>query len=273
MVTTWNTENLGGTGSATKVILLPIAAGPSVNWGDGTVDNLNTHTYASGGVKTVTIYGLISDWSFNNLGDKLKITGVSQVGGWTPVSSGFYGCSNMEWTATDAPKGGTTFGNLFRGCVLFNGDIGNWITTEISSMISTFRDCPAFNQDIGSWDTQNVLSAASMFNNADAFNQDIGSWDVSSVTSMGSMLRAAAFNQDLSSWNIAACTTFANFLRDSAFSTTNYDLLLPAWEAQSVQDNVAAHFGTATYGAGTPATARAALIADHTWTIIDGGPT
>jgi hypothetical protein len=90
---------------------------------------------------------------------------------------------------------------------------------------------------------------------------------------MNNMVRDSLFNRDISSWDITSVTSATAMMNGSAFSTTNYDLLLPAWEAQSVQDTVTAHFGSATYGAGTPATARAALIADHTWTITDGGPT
>ena len=298
-ISTWNTENLGGTGSATKVILLPMSAGPTVDWGDGTVNNLNTHTYASGGSKTVKIYGYITGWAFSDGGDKLKITDVSQVGGLRISASAFYGCSNMTWTAIDAPvevdslnavfrgcslfngdisgwdtSKVTTMGNMFRDCSAFNQDIGSWDTSNVVSMIGAFRDCSAFNQDIGSWDTSVCISMASMFNSASAFNQDIGSWDTSVCTSMARMFNSAsAFNQDIGSWDVTALTDATDMLNGSAFSTTNYDLLLPAWEAQSVQNNVTFHAGSATYGAGAPATARAALIADHTWTITDGGPT
>jgi len=54
-VSIWNTENLGGTSSATKTIVLPMTAGPLVDWGDGTVNNLNTHVYAVGGIYEITI--------------------------------------------------------------------------------------------------------------------------------------------------------------------------------------------------------------------------
>jgi surface protein len=275
MVTTWNTENLGGTGSATKVILLPISAGPSVDWGDGTVDNLNTHTYASGGVKTVTIYGQVTGWSFNNGGDCLKITDVSNVGGWRPGGQGFYGCSNLTWSAT-GPLNDTTsssFNQLFRGCTAFNGDVSEWDTSNINNISNVFRDCIVFNQDVSGWDTSSCTAFASTFRGCSALNPNIGGWDTSSAIGMNNMVRDSLFNRDISSWDITSVTSATAMMNGSAFSTTNYDLLLPAWEAQSVQDTVTAHFGSATYGAGTPATARAALIADHTWTITDGGPT
>jgi hypothetical protein len=64
----------------------------------------------------------------------------------------------------------------------------------------------------------------------------------------------------------------SNALLSVTLSTANYDSLLTGWEAQAVQNNVNFHGGNAKYSAGAPATARAALIADHTWTITDGGP-
>jgi hypothetical protein len=53
-------------------------------------------------------------------------------------------------------------------------------------------------------------------------------------------------------------------------STANYDALLIGWEAQAVQNNVVFNGGGSKYSAG--AAARAALIADHSWSITDGGP-
>ena len=51
-VSTWDTTQGG---SASDTIVLPMTAGPTVDWGDGTVNNLNTHTYAVAGIKTVKI--------------------------------------------------------------------------------------------------------------------------------------------------------------------------------------------------------------------------
>ena len=275
LISTWDTEKLGGTGSATKVLLLPMSAGNTVDWGDGTINNLNTHTYASGGVKTVKIYGQVTGFRFNDLGDKLKLTDVSDVGGLViDTTAIFRGCANLTWAATNAPRiTANNINNTFRDCALFNGDVNNWNVSGVTNLTSFFNGCTVLDQDISGWDVSGVEYFTSAFRNCAALNPNIGGWDTSSATDVGQMVRSTLFNRDISGWDVSGVTDATNFANGSSFSTTNYDLLLPAWEAQSVQDNVSFHAGTATYGAGAPATAHAALIADHTWTITDNGPT
>jgi hypothetical protein len=62
-----------------------------------------------------------------------------------------------------------------------------------------------------------------------------------------------------------------NMLHSVTLPTINYSNILIAWEGQAVNNNVVFHGGNSQYSAGAAATARQALIDDHTWTITDGG--
>ena len=89
----------------------------------------------------------------------------------------------------------------------------------------------------------------------------------------------SSFDQDISLWDVSSVNGMSRTFDLSPFSQANYDLLLAptAWPSLSLQTGVSAHFGTAKYGAGAPATGRATLVsasappAGFSWTIIDGG--
>jgi len=87
---------------ADKTIALPLPVAGEydfvVDWGDGTTGIVTayndadiSHTYATEGVKIVSIKGKMTHWGFNNTGDKLKITDVLSGGstGLTSLYGGF----------------------------------------------------------------------------------------------------------------------------------------------------------------------------------------
>jgi len=116
----------------------------------------------------------------------------------------------------------------------------------------------------------------SMFQNS-AFNQPINLFDTSSVTNMSATFDSnTVFNQDISALDYSQVTSFDffgifGFLKGAtAFSTANYDLLLIALDAQTVQSGLT--FDVASqYSVGAATTARANLIANDSWVINDLG--
>jgi hypothetical protein len=85
-----------------------------IDWGDGTAtshvtaynDAARAHTYAANGTYQVNITGTCEGWSFNNAGDKLKITKVINWGtagvfnGFKYLYRAFYGCTNLTSLGT-----------------------------------------------------------------------------------------------------------------------------------------------------------------------------
>ncbi len=224
-VTYWKTNN-AGTSGATQ-ITLPLNSlytyNFDVDWGDGTQDTITawnqaekTHTYAMAGEYEVSITGTFPSIYFNGGGDRRKILEVRNWGDieWAIMNYAFYGCTNVQVTATDAPDLSqvTRVMYMFSEANAMNQDISHWDLSNITHMSGMFHLNTGFNQDISAWDVRNVTHMNDLFRNATAFNQDISSWNTSSVTSMQNAFRSATtFNQDLSSWSTVSVTNYANF--------------------------------------------------------------
>ena len=86
---------------------------------------------------------------------------------------------------------------------LFDGDISQWNTSNVTKMDYMFYEAKKFNQDISNWNVSNVTDMACMFYQAFSFNSDISKWDVSNVTNMKEIFAyTLIFNQNISSWNL-----------------------------------------------------------------------
>ena len=209
-----------------------------INWGDGTSEvstgNLGVKTYTKAGYYDISVTGTYTAPNFNNGGDRLKVVDVRQwgsVAGMTVWENAFYGCSNLVGTAIDAPQLVGSLANMLRNCTLFNGYIGNWETSAITSLSAMFLGCSSFNQDIGSWNTGAVTNMVFVFNGATAFNQNIGSWNTGAVTNMQNMFQSAsAFNQDIGSWDTGAVTTMTSMFESA--SAFNQDI--GGWDTSAV---------------------------------------
>jgi surface protein len=260
-----------------------------VDWGDGTtsavtafndVDTLHDYNATTGaaGIKTITISGLFSGWQFANGGDRLKMLNVSS---WGPlnisVDQGFYGCTNLTCSATDAPTITTTSLFLyFARCTNFNGAIGNWNVSNVTNIGSMFNNATNFNQNIGSWNVSNVTNMIGTFVNTTAFNQNIGSWNVSNVQFMTNMFAfAIGFNQNIGSWNISNVIAI-DYIMDGKshldYSAANLDSIYNGWSSlPSVKPNLSITFGTIKYTAAGQAGKDILTNAPNNWSITDGG--
>jgi surface protein len=169
----------------------------------------------------------------------------------------------------------TSMGSMFSNCSsLITLDLSGWNTSSVTSMASTFRDCSSLTTlNATGLNTSNVISMNKMFFECSALTtiSGLSSWDTSSITDMGDMFRSCTvIDVDVSTFDITSLTTASFMFFGSAFSQTNYDLMLPAWDAYGTS-SVTFHAGTAKYGAGAPATARANMVG-RSWIITDGGP-
>ncbi len=110
--------------TASDTIRIPMVGTGDVDWGDGTqtlgATGVTDHTYSSGGQYTVSIQNTITSINYSNSNDKDKLLEISNWGtmSWATMNSSFFGCSNMEITASDLPNlsGVTDMYATFNGC-------------------------------------------------------------------------------------------------------------------------------------------------------------
>jgi surface protein len=267
---TWKTDNTG-TSTDTQITLPLVSTGTYdfvANWGDGTSDTITaydqaevTHTYSTAGTYTVKIYGTIEGWQFDDGGDKLKLTNISQFGNLDiTTDAAFYGCSNMTITATDAPDiSSTSLLNMFRDCssITTLPSLGNFDTSQVTNMYCMFYGCSSFNQSVSNFDTSQVMDMRYMFYGCDSM----------SSANLGTV----------KDWTITALTDAENFMAGctNSMSTADYDALLIAWEGQThytgAANTMPIHFNNATYTAGGAAEAARTALVNDGWDITDGG--
>jgi surface protein len=210
---------------------------------------LKSAAYPTGSAFTVTILpttnaGFPRIVFADNATDRAKITKIKQWGTifWTSMNSAFYGCSNVEVTASDAPNLTTpttmNLGFMFRDATKVGDpaittqaarDAWNtWNTSKVTSITSMFQGASNFNQNIGNWNTSEVTTSGYTFSGASKFNQDISAktvdgtvrWNTSKVRDMARMFAsAAAFNQNIGSWNTSAVTNMNSMFQ----SATNFN--------------------------------------------------
>ncbi|MCC5942355.1 MAG: BspA family leucine-rich repeat surface protein [Balneolaceae bacterium] len=234
-ITTWKTDNPGT--STDLQITIPTTGGGynyDVHWVDvnnamvnGTEANVAGNLiidFPAPGTYQVEITGDFPRIYFNNSGDKDKILTVEQWGDieWTSMEVAFYGASNLQVSATDAPdlRGVSSLRLMFSGASSLNADLNHWDVSSITDMSYMFAVAVAFNQPIADWEVSSVENMEFMFHRADAFNQPIGNWNVSSVEDMNRMLSGAvAFNQDIGNWDVSSVNDMSGMFFDaSAFN-------------------------------------------------------
>jgi len=207
---TWKTNNTGS--SNDNQIMLPLTNTGTYNfvveWGDGSSDTITSytqpeviHTYSTPGTYNVTMNGVITGFRFNNGGDAEKIIDISEFLALTIIdNAAFYGCANLNISATDAPTiAGGDLSYMFRGCsLLTNINPDEWDTSSVTNMSYMFNSCSKFNQQVSSLNTSNVIDMSNMFYSCLLFNQSL-SFDTAKVENMAAMFRNCyVFNQPLS---------------------------------------------------------------------------
>jgi len=196
---------------------------------------------------------------------RLEQWGTTQ---WATMSGAFFGCGNMDVTATDVPdlSACQDISDMFCNCTSLvngNGSISGWQTANVTNMQSMFGGAQAFNQPLSNWNTANVTNMSQMFYRATAFNQPLNwntgnvtnmermfsgatsfnkplAWNTQNVTDMSKMFYGAtSFNQPLGSFKIdnVTYTYMSDMLSGCGMSCQNLSTTLDGWKTQAATLN------------------------------------
>ena len=231
-----DTRNSGSSRS-TDYKLPTVAAGTynfDVDWGDGNTDTITSYNQA----EVTHTYSSGGIYTIEITGN---FTGISLFGSGDHLKL----LEVLNWGGTNLTINGSF---AFRGA---------------SNMTCSATDSPTVTGNI-----------AGCFYQCNSLTSGLANWDFSNVTNAQFLLlNVRNWNEDISGWDVTSCTNFGSAFSGTAMSQANYDALLVAWAAQTVQNNVA--FSTsAQYTGGRSsdaATARNTLVNTYRWTISDGG--
>jgi surface protein len=114
----------------------------------------------------------------------LPSSGSYNLGGNT-CDSMFSGCTMLQnGLQTLNVSNVTTMSYIFFNCINFNGsDITSWNVQKVKYMDNMFRGCTVFNGYIGDWDVREVINMTDIFRGCTSFRQDVSKWNLSSITS------------------------------------------------------------------------------------------
>lgn len=267
-VSIWDTTITANGGTDANTIKLPIPTTDmfylSVDWGDGTVNNSNTHTYENPGTKIVRIKGEIRMWSFNVAAegqDKRKLREITAWGDFVidsttvdSVRQKFHTCTNLNLENVQGVPiiEGNNLTSFFQGCTSLRGvsGIDRWNFLPNTILFSMFYGNSLLNSPlIGQMKMQNVVNITGMLAGTTLFNQDISNWDVRNISS------ANNFMQNKTSAN---------------YNASYLDAIYNKWSQLPLKSGVTIGFGSIKYTSAGQA-GRDILTTTYGWTITDGG--
>jgi surface protein len=240
-------------GTANFEVTIPTNGGGydyNVDWGDGSNTSNETGDATKSNYSTAGPHKIQITRDFPRIyylkqtpTQRERLKEINQWGNiqWESLANSFYGCSKMQYLATDAPdlSNCTDLTETFRGCSEFNGNINNWDVSNITKMLNLFAYASEFNSPLSNWNTTNVVDMRGVFFAASKFNQDIntnstnGTWDVSNVTQTYVMFAyASSFNKDLSNWNTSKVWNMKEMFRGA----TMFNQDIGGWDVSSVTD-------------------------------------
>ena len=198
------------------------------NWGDGTINSADNHTYSSAGTYTVKtkLQPGNKDVSANVItkpNDDTLITGIKSVRYDIESMDSFFfrlgNINNIDLTLTCNTKNVTQMRRLFgRSKNITYLDISNWNVENVTALSGAFTQDPLSSYfDISKWNPKNLVNAYEMFYGEYGFNVqftslDLSGWDTSKLENISKMFKSCTnlTTLNLSNWNLASVNNTAD---------------------------------------------------------------
>jgi hypothetical protein len=283
--TVFNATNWGNQGDATKIISIDDWGGHEIRYPERFVNNFPNLT-------AVPLTGLNIDNAYESTNYFLNETGItgglenfdlqmldSIIG--LLMRTGYTGGVDL-WNLTGFTSLAYTLGGV-GGDSSIGADpnptgLASWDISAVTDLRGFIQGNNAVNiADISGWVFTAVTNISSLFIRIDNTSPNPANTDFSFLSTAPLENISYVFNEShfegvgVDTWDVSAVTSATGLFTDSGLTTANYDAILIAWAAQSVQTGVILDAGTVQYTSAAAA-ARATLVAAG-WTINDGGQT
>ena len=209
----------------------------NIDWGDGNINNVLTHTYVSNGPYNIIVYypdtGAVTGFG-NGFSSWTGAGYVIDIILWdnllTSLAGACNGCSILATVPATLPTSVTNLSYMFFLATIFNQNIGSWNVSLVTNMNTMFGQASIFNQDISGWNVSSVTNMGAMFGGAINFNQNI-TWNVSNVTNMSGMFQGpSVFNGNIGAWNTSSVANMSAMF----INATNFNQNIGSWDTSSV---------------------------------------
>lgn len=146
-----------------------------VDWGDGLITSNHAgnaeHTYATGGIYDIKIYGKFPRFYFNNEGDRRKLLSVldwGEINYSTNQTGAFYGCINLDFIATDTLK--SWYNNIVLGNYMFRDN--NLTSLPVGITLASLTDGSHMFRGNSLTSLPDNMTLANLTNGRDMFNDN-----------------------------------------------------------------------------------------------------
>jgi surface protein len=254
----------------------------TTDWGDGTIDNLTSHTYAAAGSYTISISDNFT--GFTNptptpwLGAQSLVAVLSWNSSLQNIYGAFAGLINLTSVPNYLPSGVTNLDYLFYNTVAFNSpNVSQWDTRNVTSMRYLFNGAKSFNRVL-TWYVDSLLNMDFMFYNSiysnyvtftttalqpwpllsmqSAFENTLGitvnwlQWDTARVTNMSSAFRNAVIIDisGVASWNTGAVTNMSYLFYNANYGGITIPAGILQWNTAAVTDMSYLFYGSQAFG-------------------------